>query len=63
MDAYQVIEGKTPKLALETAFKKKFKRVYGDEGRYASIILVKGDFKNNTIIPDGRYQMLCFVES
>jgi hypothetical protein len=61
-DEYQVIEGKTPKEALKKTFGKEFKRLTGDAGRYARIILVKGDYKNNTITPAGRYQTLCFSE-
>ena len=63
LDDYQVIEGKTPKEALKNAFNKEYKRLTGDAGRYATIILVKGDLKNNIIHYSGRYQMLCFGEA
>ncbi len=60
---YKTIEGKTPKEALEKEFGKTFVRLYGEDGRYASIILVKGKFENNTIKYSGsRYQQLCFEE-
>ncbi|MEG0898375.1 MAG: hypothetical protein RSF40_01515 [Oscillospiraceae bacterium] len=57
---YETIEGETAKQALKNRFKQNFKRLYGDEGRCAEIILVKGYFENNTIHPDGRYIQLCF---
>jgi len=57
---YEVIEGKTPKEALKTHFKKEFIRLTGDAGRYAKVILVKGDFRDNTIFYSGKYQQLCY---
>jgi hypothetical protein len=57
---YEVIEGKTPKEALKNRFNKEFKRLTGDDGRYAEVILVKGDFRDNTVYHKGRYQQLCY---
>jgi len=61
-DDYAVLEGKTPKEALKNAFNKDYERLTGDSGRYATIILIKGDFKNNTIMYEGRAIKLCFKE-
>ena len=60
MDEYKVIEGKDAKGALKKAFGCSFRRLYGNDGRRADVIMVKGDFKNNTIFPSGRYQELCY---
>jgi hypothetical protein len=61
-DPYKTIEGKNPKDALKKAFNKDYERLTGDRGRYANIILVKGEFdkENNSIIYNGRYQRLCY---
>ena len=62
---YQVIEGKNPKDALKKAFNKDYERLTGDAGRYATIILIKGNYdpKGNNIIYTGRRcQRLCYGE-
>jgi len=63
-DDYQVIEGKNPKDALKKAFNKDYMRLTGEASRYATIILVKGDYdkQSNNIIYKGRYQLLCYGE-
>lgn len=62
LDDYQVIEGKNAKDALKKAFNKDYKRLTGDAGRHVSIILIKGDFRDNTIYYQGKYQLLCYGE-
>ena len=64
LDDYQIIEGKNPKEALKKAFNKDYKRLTGEASRYATIILVKGDYnkQSNNIIYKGRYQLLCYGE-
>jgi len=62
LDDYQVIEGKNPKDALKRAFSLNYERLTGEQSKYASIILVKGDFRNNTIYYEGRHQQLCYTE-
>ena len=61
-DEYKTIQGKTAKEALKKAFNKDYKRLTGDAGRYANIILIKGYFENNTIHYVGKYQQLCYGE-
>lgn len=60
---YQVIEGKDAKDALKRAFGKVFHRLTGDAGRYATIILVKGEMRGNTQVIKGKYTMLCYEEA
>ena len=62
---YQNIEGKTALDALEKAFGKKYKRLTGNAGRYATKILVNGYYNphTNRIKVNGRYQMLCYEEA
>ena len=55
-------EGKNAKDALKKAFNKDYKRLTGDAGRHVSIILIKGDFRDNTIYYQGKYQLLCYGE-
>lgn len=62
LNDYQVIEGSTPKEALKKKFNKEYKRLTGDDARYATITLVKGDIRGNNIVYNGRYQLLCFAE-
>ena len=58
---YETIQGKNAKAALKSYFEREFERLYGDAGRYADVIIVKGTFENNTIKYSGRkYQELCF---
>ena len=59
-DEYEHIQGKNPKEALKNHYNLDFKRAYGDEGRYADVILLKGHIKDRTIYPDGRYTQMCF---
>jgi len=61
LDDYQVIEGKNPKDALKRAFSLNYERLTGEQSKYASIILVKGDFRNNTMYYEGRHQQLCYT--
>lgn len=61
-DDNEMIEGKTAKEALKKAYNKNYKRLTGDAGRYANIILIKGYFENNVIHYDGKYNQLCFGE-
>jgi hypothetical protein len=59
---YETIKGKTPKEALKKHFNREFKRLTGDAGRYADVILIKGyyDEEHNIIRYTGRYQTLCY---
>jgi len=58
---YETIQGKNAKTALKSHFEREFERLYGDAGRYADVIIVKGTFENNTIKYSGRkYMPLCF---
>ena len=60
---YETIEGKTPKDALKKHFNKDFERLTGDAGRFATIILVKGELRGKTIYyPGKKCQRLCFKE-
>ena len=60
---YQTIEGKTPKDALKKHFNKDFERLTDEEGRFATIILVKGELRGKTIYyPRKKCQRLCFKE-
>jgi hypothetical protein len=61
---HETIEGKNPIDALKKRFNKDFKKVFGEQGRYSNIILVKGwfDQKNNNLHYEGRYQRLCYIE-
>ena len=58
--SYIVISGKNAITALYNYYHCHFKRVYNDNKKYADIILIKGDFKNNTIMPDGAYRAYCY---
>ena len=60
MYEYETIEGKNAKDALKKRFNKDFKRLTGDDGRYAEVILVKGYFENNTIYYKGNGARLCY---
>lgn len=62
LDDYEVIEGKTPKEALKKTYGKDYMRLTGEAGRYADIILMKGEVRNNTIYCEGKEQRLCFAE-
>lgn len=57
---YETIEGKTAKDALLKRFNKNFKRLTGEQGRYANVILIKGYFENSTIHYTGNGARLCF---
>lgn len=57
---YETIEGKNAKDALLKRFGKEFKRLTGEQGRYANVILIKGYFENNTIHCIGNGARLCF---
>ena len=60
---YETIEGKNAKDALKKTFGKEFNRLTGDAGRYAQIILVRGEYnaQKNRIEYNGRYQLLCYA--
>jgi len=60
MYEYETIEGKNSKDALKKRFGKEFKRLTGDSGRYANVILRKGYFENNTIHCTTNGAMLCY---
>ena len=59
---YENIQGKTAKEAIEKRFEKKFKRLTGEQGRYANIIVLKGTYNKdrNEIQYKGKYTSLCF---
>jgi len=57
---YETITGKTAKEALKNHFRRDFQRLFGEDGRYADAIIVKGTFENNVIRYIGMYQQLCF---
>lgn len=59
-DSYLVITGKNAKNALYNYYHCNFERVYGDKKKYADVILIKGDYKDNTIIPNGVYREYCY---
>ncbi len=61
--SYETIKGKDYKDALKKRFGVAFERLYGDDGRYAEVILIKGyfDHENNNIIYKGRKALkLCY---
>lgn len=63
VDPYENIQGKNYLDALEKRFSKQFKRLMGDDGRYANVIIVKGtyDKDNNMIYYSGkRCVRLCY---
>jgi len=61
---YENIEGKTPLEALKNRFGVEFRRLTGDAGRYAEIIISKGTVTDQggypIIKPCGKYQRLCY---
>lgn len=57
---YETIEGKNAMDALKKRFNINFKRLTGDAGRYAEVILIKGHFENNTIYYTGNGARLCY---
>jgi hypothetical protein len=64
-DDYETIEGKTPINALEKRFNRKFKRVTGDAGRHANVIISKGYYNkesNNIYFEGKKFTRLCYVE-
>jgi hypothetical protein len=59
-DSYLVITGKNAKNALYNYYHCNFERVYGDKKKYANVILVKGDYRDNIITPSGAYREYCY---
>ena len=59
---YETIQGKNPKDALKKHFGLNFKRVTGENRRYAEVILMKGfyDHLTNNIVYSGRAAQLCY---
>lgn len=60
---YETIEGKDYKDALKRRFNTDFKRLTGDNGRYAEVILVKGFYDhliNNIVCSNRRPMQLCY---
>jgi hypothetical protein len=57
---YKTIEGKNAQDALQKAYGLKFKRLFGEEGSRADVIITKGRYENNTIYYSGRYMLLCY---
>lgn len=64
LDQYQVIQGDTPMKALKNTFgRRRFTRVYKNDIRYATIILIRGRVEDGTIVYEGEYrQQLCYKE-
>jgi len=62
MYGYETIEGKNAKDALKKRFGVNFKRLTGDAGRYAEVILQKGFFisETNSIQLTSNGAMLCY---
>ena len=59
-DEYKTIEGRNALDALKRHFGVEFKRLTGDSGRYAEVILIKGYYKDNNIYCEGRCNRLCY---
>lgn len=59
---YETIEGKDAKEALKNRFNREFKRLTGDAGRYAEVILQKGYYipERNAIQLTSNGAMLCY---
>lgn len=57
---YETISGANAKDALTKRFGRSFKRLTGDAGRYANVILVKGYYENNRIHLESNGANLCF---
>jgi hypothetical protein len=61
---YEAITGKNILDALQNRFGVPFRRMAGEEGRYAEIILVKGTLSDCGGYPQirysGKYQQLCY---
>jgi hypothetical protein len=54
LTAYETIQGNTPKDALKRKYNKDFRRVTGDESRYADVILQRGYMRDErTLITQG----------
>lgn len=61
---YETILGKNAKDALQRRFNKPFNRAYGEAGRYADIIIVKGVYSAETRsikCNSTKYTQLCFA--
>lgn len=60
---YETIQGKNPKDALKKHFGLNFKRVTGENRRYAEVILMKGFYDpltNNIVYSGSRATQLCY---
>lgn len=57
---YETIEGKNPRDALQKRFKTDFKRLTGDSGSHAEVILQKGFFERNMLHFTSNGAMLCY---
>lgn len=59
---YETIEGRNAKDALKNRFNREFKRLTGDDGRYAEVILQKGYFvpERDLIRLTSNGAMLCY---
>lgn len=62
MYEYENIVGKNPKDALQKRFTTPLRRLTGDNGRYANVIISKGSYnkETNSIHYDGNGAMLCY---
>lgn len=56
----ETIEGKNPMDALKKRFKQPLKRLTGESGRYANVIITRGYFENNAIHYCRNCAQLCY---